>query len=39
MEGSDPTWEEPEDTTILVQVEESKCVIRKLSYVTKLSPV
>ncbi len=28
-----------EDTTILVQIEEVKCTIRTLSFVTKLSPV
>ena len=31
--------EDTEDTTMLVQIEEAKCDIRKLSYVTKLSPV
>jgi len=39
MEGSDRTCEDTEDTTTLVQIEELKCVIRKLLYVTKLSPV
>jgi hypothetical protein len=28
-----------EDTTVLVQIEEVKCPIRKLSFVTVLSPV
>jgi hypothetical protein len=28
-----------EDTFILVQIEEVKCTIRKLSFVTVLSPV
>jgi hypothetical protein len=31
--------EDNEDTTVIVQIEEAKCDIRKLSYVTKLSPV
>ena len=35
MEGSDGTA----DTTTLVQIEESKCVIRKLPFVTVLAPV
>jgi hypothetical protein len=39
MEGSDGTCEDTEDTTTLVQNEEAKCAIRKLSYVTNLSPV
>ncbi len=39
MEGSDRTCAETEDNTVLVQIEEAKCAIRKLSYVTKLSPV
>ena len=30
---------ETEDTTMFAQIEEAKCAIRKLSYVTKLSPV
>jgi hypothetical protein len=42
MEGSDRTredTEDTEDTTMFVQIEEAKCAIRNLSYVTKLSPV
>ena len=39
MEGSDGTCKDTEDTTMLVQIEEAKCAIRKLSCVTKLSPV
>ena len=39
MEGSDGTCKDTEDATMLVQIEEAKCAIRKLSYVTKLSPV
>ncbi len=39
MEGSDGTCEVTEDTTMPVQIEESKCAIRKLSFVTVLSPV
>jgi hypothetical protein len=39
MEGSNRTCEDTEDTTTLVQIEELKCSIRKLSYATKLSPV
>ena len=39
MEGSDRTCEDTEDTTTFVQIEELKCAIRKLLYVTKLSPV
>ena len=39
MEGSDGTCKDTEDTTMLVQLEEAKCDIRKMSYVTKLSPV
>ena len=39
MEGSDRTCEDTEDTTTPVQIEELKCAIRKLLYVTKLSPV
>ena len=35
MEGSDGTA----DTTTLVQIEEAKCAIRKLPFVTVLSPV
>ena len=40
MDGIDGTREDTEDTTILsVQIEEVKCPIRTLSFVTKLSPV
>ena len=39
MEGSDGTCEDTEVATMLVQIEEAKCDIRKLSYVTKLSPI
>jgi hypothetical protein len=39
MEGSDRTCEDTEDTTTLVQIEDLKFAIRKLLYVTKLSPV
>jgi hypothetical protein len=39
MEGSDRTCEDTEDTTMLVQIEETKWFIRKMSYVTTLSPV
>ncbi len=39
MEGSDGTCEVTSDTVIVVQIEEAKCVIWKMSYVTKLSPV
>ena len=39
MEGSDGTCKDTEDATMLVQIEEAKCAIRKLSYVTKLSRV
>ena len=35
MEGSDGTA----DTTTLVQIEETKCAIRKLPFVTVLAPV
>ena len=35
MEGSDGTA----DTTTLVQIEEAKCAIRKLPFVTILAPV
>ena len=38
-EGRDGTCEDTEDTIMLVQIEESKCDIRKMSYVTKLSHV
>ena len=39
MEGSDRTCEDNEDTTTVVQIEEAKCAILKMSYVAKLSPV
>ena len=39
MEGSDGTCEGCEDTTTLVRIEELKCAIRKLPYVTVLAPV
>jgi hypothetical protein len=39
MEGSDRTCEDTEDTTMIVQIEETKCDIRKMSYVTKSAPV
>jgi hypothetical protein len=39
MEGSDGTCEDTEDATMIVQIEEAKCAIRTMSYVTKLSPV
>ena len=39
MEGSDRTCEDIQDTTMLAQIEEAKCAIQKLSYVTKLSHV
>jgi hypothetical protein len=39
MEGSDGTCEDTADTTMLVQIEETKCVIRKLSFETVLAPV
>ena len=35
MEGSDGTA----DTTTLVQIEEAKCAIRKLPFVTVLAPI
>jgi hypothetical protein len=38
-EGNDGTCEVTEDTSILVQIEEEKCAIRKVSFVTVLSPV
>ena len=39
-EGSKGTMQPGnEDTSILVQIEEVKCTIRKLSFVTVLSPV
>ena len=39
MEGSDGTCECNDDTTTLVQIEEAKCAIRKLPFVTVLAPV
>ena len=39
MGRSDRTCEDTEDTTTLAQIEKLKCAIRKLLYVTKLSPV
>jgi hypothetical protein len=39
MEGSERNCQDTEDTTTLVQFEETKSDSRKLSYVTKLSPV
>ena len=39
MEGRDGTCEDTTDTTILVQIEEVIFVIRKMSFVTVLSPV
>jgi hypothetical protein len=39
MEGSDGTCEGSEDTTTFVRIEELKCAIHKLSYVTVLTPV
>ena len=39
MEGSDGTCEGTDDTTTLVQIEEAKCAIRKLPFVTVLAPV
>ena len=39
MDGSDGTREDTEDTTMIVQIEEVKCVIWSLCCVTKLSPV
>jgi hypothetical protein len=39
MEGSDGTCECNDDTTTLVQIEEAKCAIRKLLFVTVLAPV
>ena len=39
MERSDGTCEDTEDSTMLVQIEEEKCDIRKMSLVTKLSLV
>ncbi len=40
MVGSDgDTVEGTEDTTMLLQIEEEKCAIRTMSFVTKSSPV
>ena len=39
MEDSDGTCEVTTDTTMLVQIEEVKFAIRKLPFVTVLSPV
>jgi hypothetical protein len=39
MKGSDGTCEGTDDTTTLVQIEEAKCAIRKLPFVTVLTPV
>jgi hypothetical protein len=39
MDGSDETRKDTEDTTTLVQIEEVKCDIRTLLFVSKLSPV
>jgi hypothetical protein len=39
MDGSDGTRKDTEDTTTLVQIEEVKCAIRAMLFVTKLSPV
>ncbi len=39
MEGSDGTCENTDNTTTLVQIEEAKCAIRKLPFVTVLAPV
>ena len=39
MEGSDGTCESNDDTTTRVQIEEVKCAIRKLPFVTVLAPV
>ena len=39
MEGSDGTCEGTVDTTMLVQIEEAICAIRKLPFVTVLAPV
>ncbi len=37
MEVSDGTCEGTADTTMLVQIEEAKCAIRKLPFVTVLA--
>ncbi len=39
MEGSDGTCECTDDTTTRVLIEEVKCAIRKLPFVTVLAPV
>jgi hypothetical protein len=39
MEGSDGTCEDTAGTTMLVQIEEAKCAIRKLPFVTVLASV
>ena len=39
MEGSDGTCEVTTDTTMLIQIEETICTIRKLPFVTVLAPV
>ena len=39
MDGNDGTREESEDSTMLVQMKEVMRVIRKMSFVTKLSPL
>ena len=37
MDGNDGTREESEHSTMLVQMEEVMCVIRAMTFVTKLS--
>ncbi len=39
MEGSDGTCEGTDDSATLVQIEDAKCDIRKLPFVTVLAPV
>ena len=39
MRGSDVVCEVNEDTSMVAQIEEEKCDIRKMSFVTVLSPV
>ena len=39
MDGNDGTREESEDSTMIVQMEEVRRVIRVMSFVTKLSPL
>ena len=41
MDGNDGTREKSEDSTrdMIVQMEEVMCVIRGMSFVTKLSPI